>query len=785
MRQDRSKNLRTSLAPGRGLRCCVDGALRGLGVTLVALGVLSVQAPAADTNWQTFHANAAREGNVESFHVPPLNLSWTAPGSNPASRANPAVDNGVVYTVAGGLVRARDALTGAQIWQHDSIGNDSSGSAPTVTTDGVYVVASTQQPDFSYKDILYKLAKTDGTTIWSRNPASFTAGYTRNIYPTLAGDKVIVVNADQNVVEAVNTLDGSLMWSTPLVQRFVGEGGAASGDKVFFPYTSVGSFGLLALNLSNGTEAWSRSMPSPGVHSVPLYLGTSNRLFVGTGDGNSATPGSMFALDASNGQTIWQVGGFDQIYRSTPTPASNNLWIVFSVYSLSSNNAVVALRTSDGSLIWQTPLPDRVATSVAQANGYVYVTSWDGRLRTIDVGTGSIVDNDVVGPPTDSISHPSVWGERVYVESAGTLYAFQGAPDPAHQPCTGTGCWHMATGLNGGSAVDLFFRFVSTRHGGVETVFAAVQGGTAPGLYKSTDGGEIYTLVKAFSIPYEVDVVRPDPTVNGTVYVATSQGLYRSGNLKSWTKVGGGLPANSPVTWVGRAELDFATQQLYATVDPQSGSGGLYRSLDGGANWTLVLPHADVRDMQGSGNTGLQVLSCGAGYQHFIWAANHAVPGGPNAAILSSSSGGDGWIPYEGYVPFPEGNGIALYCDDLGNVRRVYLTNGTLGSTLGAVWRSTDWGFTWASDSYGIGNYNCCGSDFPDRNINDVAIQIEGQRLSGGIFYKLGTQWYQFNFTGLTDRNILTAIRATDIHATVNSYRYVVGTASGIFFFEP
>src|SRR5206468_4641032 len=191
-----------------------------------------------------------------------------------------------------------------------------------------------------------------------------------------------------------------------------------------------GGYGLLALNLSNGTEAWSRSMPSPGVFSVPLYLGTSNRLFVGTGSGNSSAPGSMFALDASNGQTIWQVGGFDQIYRSTPTPASNNLWIVFSVYSLTSNNAVVALRTSDGGLVWQTPLPDRVASSVAQANGYLYVTSWDGRLRTINAGTGVIEDNDVVGGPTDSISHPSVWGERVYVESAGTLYAFRGTPDP-------------------------------------------------------------------------------------------------------------------------------------------------------------------------------------------------------------------------------------------------------------------------------------------------------------------------------------------------------------------
>src|SRR5206468_6246239 len=129
-----------------------------LALGVMAALVLSVQMfPAAEGNWQTFHANAAREGNVESFHLPPLNLSWTAPGSNPASNANPAVDNGVVYTVSGGLVRARDALTGAQIWQRDFIGFDLSGSAPTVTTDGVYVVASTQQPDFSYKDILYKL----------------------------------------------------------------------------------------------------------------------------------------------------------------------------------------------------------------------------------------------------------------------------------------------------------------------------------------------------------------------------------------------------------------------------------------------------------------------------------------------------------------------------------------------------------------------------------------------------------------------------------------------------
>lgn len=397
----------------------------GLALGLLLLGLLSRPVfSAAEANWSTYHANAAREGVAASYHLPPLNLSWTGPAGGNSIFASPAIVDGTIFTVAGGVVRARNAVTGGDVWTRDFIGDNDVGGAPIVS-DAVYTLATTQFPDLSHRTLLYRLDKASGSTVWTRDPGG-TESYTHFVGLTPAGNKILAPRSSGLSLDAINTSDGSLAWSKFVYPHLIAAPGAVSADKAFFPTTD----GILALSLATGAQVWLRTVPSPGSWSTPLYMASTDRLFVSIGDLSSGTAGRMMALNAANGQIVWEKTGLEEPYLSTPTPINNNAWIAFSQGSISGTGSVVALDAATGVQIWNVPLPDNVETSVAAANGYVYATCWDGMLRTINEMTGAVADTDVVGPPTDMISTPAIWGERVYVESDGTLYAFQGTADP-------------------------------------------------------------------------------------------------------------------------------------------------------------------------------------------------------------------------------------------------------------------------------------------------------------------------------------------------------------------
>jgi len=138
-----------------------------------------------------------------------------------------------------------------------------------------------------------------------------------------------------------------------------------------------------------------------------------------------------------------------------------------------------------------------------------------------------------------------------------------------------------------------------------DTVFVASQGplwsaGGERGLYKTTDGGESWTLVLEISQHTGVTDVLMDPRDPDVLIAASYQrrrhvwtlidggpesAIYKSVNGgESWKKMTRGLPSGD-VGRIGLAQSPSAPDIVYAIVEAAGDSGGFFRSTDGGSNW--------------------------------------------------------------------------------------------------------------------------------------------------------------------------------------------------------
>jgi photosystem II stability/assembly factor-like uncharacterized protein len=137
-----------------------------------------------------------------------------------------------------------------------------------------------------------------------------------------------------------------------------------------------------------------------------------------------------------------------------------------------------------------------------------------------------------------------------------------------------------------------------------DVVYVAAQGplwkaGGDRGLYKTTDGGENWELIKEISENTGFTDIVMDPRNPDVLYAASYQrrrrvwtllnggpesALYKSEDAgKTWEKITKGLPSG----YVGRIGLGISPANpdyVYALIEADG--GGLYRSTDRGASWS-------------------------------------------------------------------------------------------------------------------------------------------------------------------------------------------------------
>lgn len=137
------------------------------------------------------------------------------------------------------------------------------------------------------------------------------------------------------------------------------------------------------------------------------------------------------------------------------------------------------------------------------------------------------------------------------------------------------------------------------------TIYVAAYGpvwkeGGDRGVYKSTDGGTTWTLIKSVSPFTGCNNLVMDPRDPNVLYAAfhqrmrkvftyigggTETAMYKTTDAgKTWKKLEGGLPGGD----LGRMALDISPVNpdvLYVAIEARDGKGGIYRSSDRGASW--------------------------------------------------------------------------------------------------------------------------------------------------------------------------------------------------------
>jgi Calx-beta domain len=260
------------------------------------------------------------------------------------------------------------------------------------------------------------------------------------------------------------------------------------------------------------------------------------------------------------------------------------------------------------------------------------------------------------------------------------------------------------------------------------TLYIAAAGG---GVWKTTDGGTTWapkTDDQATLFMGSIAVARSNPNV---VYAGTGEAnnagdsYYGRGILKS---------TDAGATWslLGNAQFNRATiakvvvdpqdaNRVYAAVDGfgtnglnQAGVLGIWRSTDGGANWTLVLDPLGAPVSGGNPQFSDLVMDpTTTGATGVLYAAVGTYFGDPGNGIYKSTNGGAMWTKLAGGLP-TTGTTIGRIALAVApsNTSVVYASiagSGQAGSTsqgsLFRMMRSDNGGSTWTNLTSGTPNY--------------------------------------------------------------------------------
>jgi outer membrane protein assembly factor BamB len=337
--------------------------------------------------------------------------------SNGPEISTPVVANGVVYVgTQDARVLALRTGSGTQLWQYSN--NYDSLFSPQLV-DGVLYVTAVQPGN------VYALRASNGRLLWHYEASA-------SVNSTTVIDGVAYVTSQDGMLTALRTIDGRQLW-----QRDLGSGNLGmmwepvqalngvlyvAATKMSAPTASRSGPGLLPQALAMGSLLWGNFQAVQAGQTIPHKEGVSALYAIRASDGkllwhftmnngkdgmvgwlsveegvvyasvmDASTPdtstGHIYALRSTNGSVLWQ---YDDKNTSPSGAVLNNGVIYASAYSQDRNDVVYALRARDGSLLWRHGMGLPIYNAPVLNGAMVYVGTADGSVYALRADNGAV-----------------------------------------------------------------------------------------------------------------------------------------------------------------------------------------------------------------------------------------------------------------------------------------------------------------------------------------------------------------------------------------------------------
>jgi outer membrane protein assembly factor BamB len=247
-----------------------------------------------------------------------------------------------------------------------TIAGDGSFASASVVGSIVYVV------NVAPSGQLHALDKATGQRLWSFPPDAITSDHAWTTPPVKNGIVYFGVNRPTPVVFAVNATTGQEIWRHGGPFANIVSSPALENGRLYVAYTD-GT--IEALDATNGQSIWSVTQPagaysSPAVAAGRLYIAIHN---IG-----------LLALDANTGATLWLAPTAGPNW-SSPAVENGRVFV-----GNRDDHKLYAFDAVSGTTLWTATTNDWVQSSPAVANGVVYIGNNSGNLYAFNAQTGSV-----------------------------------------------------------------------------------------------------------------------------------------------------------------------------------------------------------------------------------------------------------------------------------------------------------------------------------------------------------------------------------------------------------
>jgi outer membrane protein assembly factor BamB len=380
---------------GKGItrREFIVGAVAG-GIVLGTRGLLRREEVRVTANWGQFRNGVGRRGvtGVETLLTPAniagLHIKWQqmmAPGDG--ATGNPIVMGGKVYCGAeDGVFRQFDAITGEPGWAVSLGGPIKSGAA--IVGGVIYVGCD----DWN----VYAIDASTGAVVWKYMTGGAVSG------AVLVYSGTVYACSYDGYTYALDTA-GNLRWRT-VAKLWRNYRGPCLDASLGLLYFSNQKPLLTAVNVIDGSQVWSaplvgKSLCNPCVFGGVVYVGD---------DG-----GVLHAFDAATGAVVWETPPLDtNFYNANPSDAASTPSLIRGCPAVDKNMVFVttnegvdgqvgtaepkghtwAFKTSNGSLVWAKTQPDMSGFAPTIFDGMVYSSGYgSGWSGVYDELSGSLL----------------------------------------------------------------------------------------------------------------------------------------------------------------------------------------------------------------------------------------------------------------------------------------------------------------------------------------------------------------------------------------------------------